>query len=256
MYRKLVELSNGKKSSYVLKKFTTSNFSKAIIPSYIKVFNIDVSEVSEQQNKFNNLHQFFIRQLKEEARPVNPSPDIFTSPVDAKVESFGKIDETITFTVKGKQYSIIDLLGNEGQARKYRNGQYIVFYLSPADYHRMHAPMDGQVEKQYLLGQKSYPVNQMGLTYGNKPLSHNYRMITEVNYANNHCYAFIKVGAMFVNSIELTNTSTEWKKGEEVGYFTFGSTVVMLFEENTIEFASKVCQGMAIKMGEPFASMV
>ena len=98
--------------------------------------------------------------------------------------------------------------------------------------------------------------NQLGLTYGKNPLSHNYRMISEVQYNQEQRFAFIKVGAMFVNSIELTNTSTQWRKGEEVGYFTFGSTVVMLFEKNAIQFASNVVQGASIKVGEAFATVL
>lgn len=253
VYRKLVELSNGKMSSKVLKKFSTAKLSKAIIPSYIKVFNIDTSDVSNEQREFKSLHQFFIRTLKDHARPVAIEPHLFASPVDAKIESFGTIEDNISFVVKGKNYLIEDLLGNKEQAENYQGGQYIVFYLSPADYHRMHSPMDGKVVKQYVLGQKSYPVNQLGLTYGKNPLSHNYRMISEIQYNEEQRYAFIKVGAMFVNSIELTNTSTQWRKGEEIGYFTFGSTVVMLFEKNAIQFSPNVVQGASIKMGEAFA---
>ena len=125
-----------------------------------------------------------------------------------------------------------------------------------ADYHRMHSPMDGVVVKQYVLGQKSYPVNQLGLTYGRNPLSHNYRMVSEIQYNGEQRYAFIKVGAMFVNSIELTNTTTQWRKGEEVGYFSFGSTVVMLFEKNAVQFSPNVVQGASIKMGKAFAIML
>ncbi|UZM98464.1 phosphatidylserine decarboxylase [Lysinibacillus sp. MHQ-1] len=68
------------------------------------------------------------------------------------------------------------------------------FYLSPADYHRIHSPIDGEVLRQYTLGQKSYPVNQIGLTYGKKPISHNYRLVTELKTAHNQQVAFIKVG--------------------------------------------------------------
>ena len=81
-------------------------------------------------------------------------------------------------------------------------------------------------------------------------------MISEINYEKDFCTAFIKVGATFVNSIKLTNNSMQWKKGEEVGYFSFGSTVVMLFEQNTIEFTENVTSGAKIKMGEAFATML
>ena len=255
VYRKLVELSNGKITSAMLKKFSTAKISKTLIPSYIKFYDINTKEVSNNIKEFKSLHHFFVRTLKEDVRPIVQGDSIFTSPVDAKIESFGSITSDITFVVKEKQYSIHDLLGNPEMAQKYRDGQFIVFYLSPADYHRMHSPMSGEVTKQYILGQKSYPVNQMGLTYGKKPLSHNYRMISELEYRDKY-YTFIKVGAMFVNSIELTNKSTQWKKGEEVGYFTFGSTVVMLFEKDSIKFIEQVQQGASIKMGEAFATVL
>ena len=255
VYRKFVELSNGKISSVLLKKFSTAKISKTIIPSYIKFYDINTKEVSNDIKEFGSLHQFFVRTLKEDVRPITQGDDIFTSPVDAKIESFGEITSDMTFVVKEKHYSLYDLLGNNKMAHKYQDGQYVVFYLSPADYHRMHSPMTGEVIKQYVLGQKSYPVNQMGLTYGKKPLSHNYRMISELKYSDKH-YTFIKVGAMFVNSIELTNKSTQWKKGEEVGYFTFGSTVVILFEKDAVKFTDQVKQGASIKMGEAFATVV
>lgn len=256
IYQRLIELTNGKYSSLVLKRFVTSSFSKNFIQKYSKVYEIDLTEVSHEVNSFSSLQDFFTRQLKEGARPIHSHGQTFISPVDAKIESFGKIQSDAVFTVKNKPYTLYDLLGNEKIAEKYKNGSYIVFYLSPANYHRIHSPMDGTVVRQYVLGRKSYPVNQLGLTYGKKPISHNYRMISELRYQNNKNFTLVKVGAMFVNSIELTNTSKSWEKGQEVGYFSFGSTVVMLFEKDFIRFTENVQKGNAVKMGEPIAVMI
>ncbi len=256
IYQRLIELTNGKYSSLVLKRFVTSSFSKNFIQKYSKVYEIDLSEISRELHSFSSLQDFFTRQLKEDARPINLQEQTFISPVDAKIESFGTIQHDAIFTVKNKPYTLQDLLGKEQMADKYKNGNYIVFYLSPANYHRIHSPFNGVVIRQYVLGKKSYPVNQIGLTYGKKPISHNYRMISEVQYQNNKNFALIKVGAMFVNSIELTNTSKTWIKGQEVGYFSFGSTVVMLFEQNSIKFTENVQKGHAVKMGEPIAIMI
>lgn len=255
VYRSLVELTNGKTSSVILKSITASKISKLLIRSYSKVYDINTKEVSKSVDSFSNLQQFFTRTLKEGARPIDEAENVYTSPVDAKIESFGTITENCTLTVKNKLYSVADLLGNEERAKTYRNGSFIVFYLSPADYHRIHSPIDGKVVNQYVLGQKSYPVNQLGLRFGKKPISHNYRLVTELKTATQNV-AFIKVGAMFVNSIELTNKTTEWHKGEEVGYFSFGSTVVMLFQENAVAFTEKVEQGQMVRMGERFAVMI
>lgn len=256
LYQSFIELTNGKSSSYLLKTFSQSKISKNFIRSYTKVYDIQIDEVSKNIKEFTSLHDFFTRELKDGARPIIDDQKTFASPVDAKVEMFGDIEQNMSFRVKGKDYSLVDLLGHEDAAMRYKRGNYIVFYLSPADYHRMHSPIDGQVVRQYLLGQKSYPVNQMGLAYGKKPLSHNYRLITELRYDDSHYTAFIKVGAMFVNSIELTNRTLTWHKGEEVGYFSFGSTVVMLFEQDAVKFTPNITHGYAIRMGEPFATML
>ncbi len=256
LYQSLIELSNGKISSKILQRTAQSAVSKKFIRSYSNIYGINLKEVSKSPDQFLSLHDFFVRQLKEDVRKVDMRANIFASPVDAKIEAFGKIEDGMTFVVKNKPYSIVDLLGSESQATRYENGQYIVFYLSPADYHRIHSPIDGFVQHQYVLGQKSYPVNQLGLQYGKKPISHNYRMVSEIEYDDIHTTAFIKVGATFVNSIKLTNTTKKWHKGEEVGYFTFGSTVVMLFEEDAIQFNERVIRGSMIKMGEAFATML
>ncbi|KGR74496.1 phosphatidylserine decarboxylase [Ureibacillus sinduriensis] len=256
IYQSLIELTNGKYSSLLLKRLVSSPMSKNLIGRYSKVYEIDTTEVSSDLDSFASLQDFFTRQLKKEARPVNQSSNLFVSPVDAKVESYGRIDEAAIFTVKGKPYTIMELMGNEHVIDKYRKGKYVVFYLSPANYHRIHSPIDGTVIRQYSLGNKSYPVNQLGLTYGKNPISKNYRMVSEVKVHDKKHVTLVKVGAMFVNSITLTNVSTAWKKGEEIGFFGFGSTVVMLFEEDFVTFTENIKKGHNVKMGEPIASML
>ena len=256
LYQRLIELTNGKQSSHLLQAIAKAKWSKRIIPSYMKLYDINLEEVSKKQQQFASLHDFFTRELLQDARPIEKNPMVYVSPVDAKVESFGRIEWDMTFLVKGKPYALEDLLGNSERAANYADGHFIVFYLSPADYHRIHSPIDGEVLRQDTLGQKSYPVNQIGLTYGKKPISHNYRLVTELKTAHNQQVAFIKVGATFVNSIVLTNRTINWYKGQEVGYFSFGSTVVMLFEKDAIEFTENVVQGNPIRMGEAFANML
>lgn len=202
------------------------------------------------------MQQFFTRELVDGVRPIDGRLEVLTSPADSKIESFGSITSETKLLVKGQQYDVADLLGKEENAEAYKNGKYIVFYLSPADYHRVHSPAEGHIKRQYILGANSYPVNKMGLTYGKKPISGNYRMISELELPNKTTTAFIKVGAMFVNTIELRNTSDRWAKGEDIGQFAFGSTVVMLFQENSIEFSSDIQKGQHIHVGEAFCNML
>lgn len=256
LYQSMIELTNGRWSSSIIKTFSQSKVSKPFISSYIKHFNIETQEITRHIGEFPTLHDFFIREVKVESRPIDHEPTSIISPVDATIETFGTITSDGIFFVKEKAYTLHDMLGSQELAKEYVNGKYIILYLSPAEYHRIHAPVDGDVIRQYVLGRKSYPVNKWGLQYGKETISGNYRLITELQMPNGKNCFHIKVGAMFVNSIELTKTTTEWTKGEEVGYFSFGSTVVMLFQEDSMRFSSHVKSGNFVRMGEAVANML
>jgi phosphatidylserine decarboxylase len=252
-YQRTIELTNGPLTSKVIRQFAQSSKSRWMIPNYIKTYKISVDDVENSLSSFPSLHEFFIRKLKEESRPLADAPIV--SPVDGKVEIAGDLHDGIRFLVKNQHYSLAELLGDHALSQSYKNGKYVVLYLSPADYHRIHSPANGNVVKQYVLGKKSYPVNQLGLLYGKSPISGNYRMISELETEFGRMLV-VKVGAMFINSIELTNSKKAWKKGEEVGYFSFGSTVVLFFEESSVDFSEKVSGGHPIKVGEALANMV
>jgi phosphatidylserine decarboxylase len=256
IYQLLVELTNGKGSSKVLQRVTKSNWSRKLISSYIHTYGIDMKEVSKPAHSFDTLHDFFIRQLDVQYRPIAEGDDVVVSPVDARIESVGSITSNGTFIVKDKSYTVSELLGNNDYASFYEGGMYAVFYLSPADYHRIHSPVHGHIKKQVVLGEKSYPVNRAGLTYGKAPISGNYRHVSHVICQNQKKCAVIKVGAMFVNSIQLTNQSREWIKGEEIGYFTFGSTVVLLFEKDAFSLEAHIKPNTRVRVGEKIGSML
>ena len=114
----------------------------------------------------------------------------------------GPIEDTKTFDIKGKRYSIVDMLGNEERATRYAGGTYMVIYLSPSHYHRIHSPLSGSVTERFVLGRKSYPVNANWYGIRERTTVKNYRSVTEVSSDGEHM-ALVKVGAMFVNSIEL-----------------------------------------------------
>ncbi|XRG77190.1 phosphatidylserine decarboxylase [Rossellomorea sp. GAMAL-10_SWC] len=248
-YRLFIELTNNRFTSGLLHRLATSRFSRVFINPYIKAFNLNMDESKE--TVFPTLHALFTRELKQNARPIHAGESELACPVDGVLESCGKIEMDIKFVVKGKTYSIIEMLGSKEMADKYDEGYYMVLYLSPSHYHRIHSPIDGEIVSQFELGAKSYPVNKAGLTYGKDPLSKNYRVISEVLCSeNNKHVAMIKVGAMFVNTIVVTKEEKRLKKGEEVGYFSFGSTVVLLFEANSFSPNLKLQSGQAIRVGQ------
>jgi phosphatidylserine decarboxylase len=255
VYRLMIELTNGRWSSVILRRFARSRVSRFVVPSFAKIYKLNQDEMEKTLHEYHTLHDLFIRTLKKEERLVDEDAKSVVSPVDAVIEDVGSINETSEMLVKGKSYSIQEMLGSDQTVTKYLNGTYMVLYLSPSHYHRIHSPVEGAIVKQWTLGSKSYPVNKMGLKYGVRTLAKNYRMITEVDTASGHI-AIVKVGAMFVNSIEKTHQGMNLHKGEEMAYFSFGSTVVLLFEKGIFELDSSIHTPKDIRIGEKIGVLV
>ncbi|WP_458412422.1 phosphatidylserine decarboxylase [Schinkia sp. CFF1] len=247
-YRFLIDLTNNLYLSNIIRTYTTSKVSRHIIPSFIKTFKINEGELEKTVNEYNSLHEFFTRSLFKGARPIDQDDDSVISPVDGFVEDIGEISEHKNIYVKGQLFAIKEMVGNDQAFQKYNEGIYIIIYLSPRDYHRIHSPVDGKVVSQWELGGKSYPVNKWGLKYGRAPLAKNYRKISEISCRGSHV-ALAKVGALFINSITLTHKNEILSKGEEIGYFSFGSTVVLLFEKGSFKAENHVKEQF-VKMGQ------
>jgi len=249
LYRFMIELTNGRWTSVILRRFARSSVSRFMIPSFAKIYHLNREEMEKELSDYPTLHDLFVRTLKKEARVIDNSEETVVSPVDAVIEDVGQIKETSDILVKGKTYSIEEMLGDQELLAKYIHGTYMILYLSPSHYHRIHSPVNGIVTKQWTLGSKSYPVNKLGLKYGVRTLAKNYRVITEAKTDYGHV-AIVKVGAMFVNSIETTHKGSELEKGSEMAYFSFGSTVVLLFEKDIFQIDSTIHTPKEIKVGE------
>lgn len=250
LFQACIELTNHRLSSFLVRSFATSSFSKFIIPAFARTFKLNEAEMERPLYEYKNLHDLFTRRLKEGTRIVEMAPECLVSPVDGILSQYGELEQGTTFMVKGKQYNLKEMLGSTCKAKSYEKGTYLILYLSPSHYHRIHSPINGKVTGQWKLGDRSYPVNQAGLQYGKRPLSRNFRIITELE-VNKKKLALVKVGAMNINTIEVTHQSEELQKGDEIGYFSFGSTVVLLAEEgllsmNDIKENSQVLMGQAI----------
>jgi phosphatidylserine decarboxylase len=254
LYRLVIELTNGKWSSILLSKFARSKLSKLLVPSFAKTYKINTNEMEHSIENYSTLHDFFIRKIKNEARPIHQEEGAILSPVDAVIEDIGKIHPNAMIIVKEKNYSISEMLGSLEKAEQYLGGTYMIFYLSPSHYHRIHSPVTGKITDQWILGEKSYPVNKLGLKYGRDTLSKNYRSITEINVSGN-LIAMVKVGAMFVNSIELTHKNESLTKGNEMAYFTFGSTVILLLPKDYFSLVPTIQTPYHIKMGEKIGEL-
>lgn len=254
LFQICVELTNGKYSSKALQKLTKSNASRLLIPAFIKTFNINTYEILKDVSEFKNLNEFFIRKIHPKLRPIDVEENALVSPTDGLISEIGRIDEDATFIVKNQEYSVKTLLADKQRAKELAGGIYMVIYLSPKNYHRIHFPTDGKLVSSYELGRYSYPVNELGLELGDTILSYNYRKIYTLEKGKLN-YNLIAVGAQNVNSIITTNTNEVFSKGDELGYFEFGSTVVLLFENHSIDIDKQKLK-KEIKMGQKIGTIL
>lgn len=249
LFKYFVELTGHPLASSTLRTFAQSRLSKPMIKPFIKTFGIATDEMEYPVSHYQTLHELFTRQLATNVRPIHTSPQVIISPVDGIVNDMGNISPDQTFYIKNKLYHLDEVLGDTKKAKKYENGYFYILYLSPKHYHRIHYPIKGELLSRYALGEKSFPVNNLGMNWGDNPFSTNYRVISEITtkFAQ---IAIVKVGALNINSIGLTNPSSTFNKGDEIGYFSFGSTVILFIEENK-QFAPTIDLNTEVKLGQP-----
>lgn len=249
-FRLLTELSSRKWVSQLTGAFARSKMSRHFIPRFAQTYGIPVQDAEKSIKEYKSLNDFFTRRLKPGLRPIHEDVSRVVSPVDAMITGIGDIKDGTILNVKGQDYTIDELLNRSPRTVNYNNGFYFVLYLSPTDYHRIHSPISGDIlEKEHVPG-KVYPVNEFGLRYMKRVLSRNERLITFIQHATGEV-AVVKVGALNVSSIQyVTPLPKTLERGQELAYFEFGSTVVLLFEDGMFEPRPDLKLGSKVKMGE------
>lgn len=218
MNKLIINFCNLKYVNKLIYNFTRSKFSRHFIPAFIRHYKIDMSEYKTE--KYNTLQDFFIRNIDLNFRPIGNGE--FISPCDGVISAAGKINSDTAFEVKGKVINTKILTGDDEEYKYFQ-----VIYLSPKNYHRFHAINDGEFFSERIIGGKSIPVNDTGFKMGN-PFFKNKRVVLK-----SKDYAYIAVGATNVNTITINKKS--FKKGDEIGYFSFGSTIIILYKNITLE---------------------
>ncbi len=222
----------------------------SLIRVYSRFYGIKLNEIKRSLDSFKTFNQFFTRQLKPELRPVDSDSESIVSPVDGTVAEFGEIKQGLLVQSKGVLYSMNDLIGKE-QAKIFQDGFFITIYLSPADYHRIHTPVSGNVSKFSYFSGNLWPVNQVGVQHVGGLFAINERIVTPIVHKKGQV-ALIKVGATVVGKISVDydtlTTNNQYKtqlnmpvipaqiyqKGDELGKFQLGSTVILLFQKGQI----------------------
>lgn len=235
---------------------------------FAKAYNINLDEAEKPITEYPSLNSFFTRALKPGVRPIDKGKKTIVSPVDGKLSRMGVIQEGLLIQAKGIYYNLKDLLGNDTFANRFEDGHYCVIYLSPQDYHRMHTPFECEVLGFTYEPGRLFPVNQIAVEGLTGLFPKNERLMSLLRTKFGHI-AMIKVGATNVGKIAVTydsiRTNTWFRKrrahlyenpprlnrGDEIGRFEMGSTVILLFEPNTMEFAEGRFEGEKLKLGEP-----
>ncbi|WP_119009365.1 archaetidylserine decarboxylase [Vibrio superstes] len=261
----------GKLASAKLGGVTTS-----IIRGFIKQYKINMDEaLHSDPAHFETFNEFFVRELKPGIRPVVEDDSVITHPADACVSQFGPIEDGKLIQAKKHSYSARELLGGDlNLAESFADGSFATLYLSPSDYHRVHMPCDGTLRQMIYVPGDLFSVNPLTAENVENLFARNERVVCIFDTEFGPM-AQVLVGATIVGSIELTwagtvtpprgNTVYRWdypadgekaihiKKGEEMGRFKLGSTVINLFPKGAIEFDESMQLEAITRLGTAYA---
>jgi len=236
------------------------------IRQFASRYSINLDEVAEPVESFKTFDEFFTRELKDGAREIDPSETALVSPSDGTWSESGDIDVLNLTQIKGKQYNLEKLLYSKDRAENFASGSFATIYLSPRDYHRVHFPCDGKVLAYHYVPGEVFPVNPMSVENIDFLFSRNERLITYLDTPFGEiaivlvaatCVSaitasFLQQEERFAPGVEVASvlpTPLSVKKGEELGVFHMGSTVVMVFPHKSIQFEN-VDRGTPVKMGQ------
>lgn len=222
----------------------STSWSARKIQPFIEKYQMDATEFLEPVDSFSSFNAFFYRKLKSQVRPIEEKEDHAIIPADGRYLFYQDISKADGFIVKGKTFSLHDLLKNDELAKSYERGSMVIARLCPTDYHRFHFPCAGTSKKPQLINGYLSSVNPLALKQNVSILTENKRFLTRLFTRNFGQILYIEVGATNVGSIHHTFISgEEFKKGEEKGYFSFGaSALILLFEPNRIIFDEDLLQ--------------
>ncbi len=237
---------------------------------FVRRYQVNMSEaLNEDPCSYTSFNDFFTRALKPEARPICDAENTIACPADGAISQLGEIVNGRIFQAKGQDYSLTELLGGDSEvAKPFMGGQFATVYLSPKDYHRVHMPLTGTLTRMIHVPGDLFSVNTATANQVPRLFARNERVVaifdTEIGPM-----AVVLVGAMIVASIEtvwaglVAPVKREIKtslypqaeaitleKGAEMGRFKLGSTAIVLFPANSMQWGEKYLAGTATRMGE------
>ena len=247
-----------------------------VIKAFAKKYNVDMSEAKKENfSDYESFNQFFIRELKDDARKINENPTALCLPADGRVSQIGHIDDECLLQAKGHFFSLSDLLaGDEELVNTFKNGEFATIYLSPRDYHRVHMPCDATLRKMIYVPGDLFSVNPFLAEHVPNLFARNERVICVFDTAFGPMVQIL-VGATITASMSTVwagvinpprtgevkvwtyqgDNAIKLTKGQEMGAFQLGSTVINLFPANSVTLAEHLEVDVPVRMGEILATM-
>ena len=247
-----------------------------VIKAFAKKYNVDMSEAKKENfSDYESFNQFFIRELKNDARKINENPTALCLPADGRVSQIGHIDDERLLQAKGHFFSLSDLLaGDEELVNTFKNGEFATIYLSPRDYHRVHMPCDATLRKMIYVPGDLFSVNPFLAEHVPNLFARNERVICVFDTAFGPMVQIL-VGATITASMSTVwagvinpprtgeikvwtyqeDNAIKLTKGQEMGAFQLGSTVINLFPANSVTLAEHLEVDVPVRMGEILATM-
>lgn len=242
-----------------------------LIELFIRQYGVDMDEAEEEDFRaYPDFNTFFTRSLKPNARPVCEDENEIACPADGAISQLGTIRDGRIFQAKGRDYDLRQLLGGDDRdAAPFRNGRFATIYLSPKDYHRVHMPFAGTLRCTHYIPGQLFSVNKTTTEFVPGLFARNERLVCLFDTPAGPM-AVILVGAMIVAGIETVwagqvtplpktvqtshfdghPTTVRLDKGEELGRFKLGSTVILLFGEDVVSWVESFEAGSQTRMGE------
>jgi len=217
-----------------------------VTETYARVYDVNLDEAEPQADGYDSFDAFFTRRLREGARPIDDAT--LVSPADGNLIATGITDANSRFLVKGRPYSVADLVGDAQDAERYVGGSYSLTYLSPRDYHRVHSPVDGTISLVRSLPGDLYPVNTIGERHVRGLFVRNLRVAICIETENLGRVTLAMVGAFIVGRISVSviprpfvplgnhpiDPGRAVSRGDEVGMFHLGSSTVLFTEPGVV----------------------
>lgn len=247
-----------------------------VIKKYIKHYRVNMDEAEQPDyTQYPTFNDFFIRPIKKELRPFDPGSQSLISPVDGSVSEVGSIDRNRIIQAKKINYEVNNLLGGDPSLAAYFvDGRFATLYLAPKDYHRIHMPIAGRLLEMIHVPGELWSVSPETVEHVPNLFARNERVICLFETAAG-LMSVVAVGAIIVGSIATAwhgivtpptakivrrfnyrDQSLRFSKGEEIGYFRLGSTVILLFQPNRIQWQDSLKSQAVIKMGQVIGDLI